>query len=72
MRDEYSKLFKVEHENIIKLLKFGEEGQINKENKIIKDITYLKMEFISGSTLEDLIDFIGGQLDEDEAKLFFL
>ena len=69
--NEYNKLNRLDHKNIIKLYRYG-KSNIKKKNIFINDIFYLKMQLISGGTLDDFVDLFGGQLTEDEAKFIFL
>jgi serine/threonine protein kinase len=72
MKDEYAKLFRVDHINIIKVYGQG-KSHITKINcKQKQNIFYLKMQFVSGGNLEDFVDLFDGTLNEDKARYFFV
>lgn len=61
----------LKHPNIIKILEFGDQGLVKKPNgKVISNLVYIVLEFVTGGLLFDVCQLVGG-LGEDGGRYFF-
>ena len=59
------------NKNIVKMIDYGTHGEIIKPSgKMIKDIVYITMEYISGGLMFNLCQNLGG-MGEDIGRMFF-
>lgn len=59
------------NKNIVKMVDYGTNGEIIKPSgKMIKDIVYITMEYISGGLMFNLCQNLGG-MGEDAGRMFF-
>lgn len=55
VKKEVDILFSLDHERIVQVFEFGENGVIEFNGKACKDRTYIVMEYIDGPLLFDLV-----------------
>lgn len=71
IEQEIQILGSMNNKNIVKMIDYGTDGEIVKPSgKMIKDIVYISMEYISGGLMFNLCQNLGG-MGEDAGRLFF-
>ena len=59
----------MDHKNIVKVLGYGTNGQIQMPHKTHSNLTYIIMEYVNGGALYDLTEKMGG-ICEEAGRLF--
>lgn len=71
IEQEIQILGSMNNKNIVKMIDYGTDGEIVKPSgKIIKDIVYITMEYVSGGLMFNLCQNLGG-MGEDAGRFFF-
>jgi len=59
------------HKNIVRLIDYGTDGEIIKPSgRVIQNIVYIMMEYVSGGLMFNLCQNLGG-MGEDVGRFFF-
>ena len=59
------------HENIAKIIDFGEHGKITKPNReSVEELFYIIMEYVPQGTLYDVVENHGRGIGEDGSRFF--